>query len=330
MVSVIKNSSLNTSVFPVISKKSEKAEEIKKIALAALKELVIGLAFAAVACIFCSNPVGIAIAVASVVGMVAINVIYRVLESSLKKDLVKLEPIKTPKAEQFKKELDTGLTASMYARAVNFALVFNAMAGILLHELGHALAALILFKNPSISINVNPWKNGVTTYMTGVLSALGRRLGLNNALLVVAAAGTALVLVASVGLFIAGHVLKGRYPQMAAYLNMAGIVSIINAIAYALTPLLGSTESGNDFGVLAAGGIHPLLSIGVLIGIPLLIKGMLLAIDYLIKHATPSNTALPEAKQATVEQPQKLDNHIETIAIPQRVVDEARRRWACI
>lgn len=292
-MSTIQTISQNPSFLPILSIKDEKRETIKKLAIAAFKELAIGLACAGLACVFCSNPIGIALAVGGVVAMVAVNTLFRAVAKVEEKHLRKIEPLKTPEAEKEKKFSRSFIEMCNWTSAATFATVFAYTAGIAIHEIGHALAALLLFKNPSISISVNPWQNGLTTWIEGGLSVVGRLLGVKEARLVIAAAGTALILFVSLGLFIAGHVLKDKHPKICKYLNMIGIMNLVIHIQYALSALTGSTDSAHDFGSLKAGGVPPLVSVAVLIGLPLLVKGMLLLVDHLRAHTPIAKPMMP-------------------------------------
>jgi hypothetical protein len=294
-MTTIQNISHDPCVLPTLSIKDEKNEAIKKLAIAAFKELVIGLAFAGVACVFCSTPIGIALALGSVVTMVAVNTFFRAVAKAEEKHLHKLEPLKTVAAEKEKKFSRSFINICNWTSAATFSTVFAYTAGIVIHEIGHALAVLLLFKNPSIAIGVNPWQNGLTTWTAGALSKIGQLFGLKEAKLIVAAAGTALILFVSLGLFIAGHVLKDKHPKICQYLNMMGMMNLVIHIEYALSALASTSDASNDFGALKAGGITPLVSVAVLIGLPILVKGMLVLVDHL-KKRTPMKLPIMSLK----------------------------------
>ncbi|MEI8301331.1 MAG: hypothetical protein WCG10_06995, partial [Chlamydiota bacterium] len=262
----------------------EKREIINQLAIAAFKELAVGFACAGLACVFCASSTGIAMAFCSVVAMVAVNTLFRASAKDEEKYLYKIERLNTPKAEKQKRVSRSLITLFNYASAMSFATVFASTAGIAIHEIGHALAAVLLFKNPSVSISVNPWKNGLTTWSSGPLSKVGKLCGLKEAKLMVAAAGAVLILAMSLGLFVASHVLKDRHPKVCQYLNMIVIMNLIIHIQYALSALGTHADPSHDFVALKAGGIHPFVSVAVLVGLPVFVKGTLLLVDHLKKH----------------------------------------------
>lgn len=282
------------------SRKDEKHEAIQKLVKTTFKELAVGLAFAGVACLFCSNPAGIVLALGSVVGMVAINAIFRGIAHAEGKLLHKIERCKTPEAEKQKKASKAFIEVCNAVQPVAFATVFAETAGILIHEIGHALASLILFAKPNLSISINPWKNGVTNWTVSQLSKIGSFFGLKEAKLIVAAAGTLLILATSIGLFVAAHFLKDKHPKACQYMNMIGIMDLAVHIQYVISGLV-STDPSNDFGALKAGGISPYVSLAALVGLPLFIKGMLVLVDYLRKH---THITLPPLKtEVSFQQP---------------------------
>ena len=269
---------------PYLSITDEKREVLKTLAIAAFKELAIGFACAGLACVFCASSTGLAMALGSVVAMVAVNTLFRAAVKQEEKYLHKIDRFKTPRAEKQKKLSKSLITLFNYTSAMSFATVFASTAGIAIHEIGHALAAVLLFKNPSVSISVNPWKNGLTTWSGGSLSRVGKLCGFKEARLMVAAAGAVLILGMSLGLFIAGHVLKDKHPKVCQYLNMIGIMNLIIHVEYALSALGSNKDPSHDFVALKAGGIHPFVSVAVLVGLPAFVKGMLLLVDHLNKH----------------------------------------------
>ena len=116
------------------------------------------------------------------------------------------------------------------------------------------------------------------------MSALGKALGIKNAYLAVSAAGAAFTLMASLVLFTVAHLVHHKYPRIAAYLNCAGVLSVISEACYAFTAILGSSLNGHDFNDLKAGGISPWISIAILIGVPLIFKGMLMLTEHIVIH----------------------------------------------
>ena len=271
---------------PIVN--DEKHEAIKKIAIAALKELVFGLAFTGVACLFGATPVGIALAIGSVVAMVAVNVLFRGMALSFSKRLCKIEVIQTPAAIKEKKFLRAALDIYNLLCASTFSIVYLGTAATVVHETGHAVAASLL-TNGSVSITVNPFRGGVTNYFLSKLSTLGHYFGLKETKLIISAAGAAFTLITSLTFFVIGHYIARSHPKLAVYLNMIGVVGILQETLYAMQALSTQSSSSHDFWALRQGGVHPLVSVTFLIGLPLLVKGMLILADHLLKH--PSQVA---------------------------------------
>ena len=184
----------------------------------------------------------------------------------------------TPEALDEKENNEMFQRMAAYFNSLSFALIYGSSLGTLIHEKGHAIAANLVFKLPNPQITITGPFEGVTRWSWSTLTSFGEKFGLKNARLFVAAGGTVLALLTSLGLLILAYGLKGQQPEISQQLNMMAFVSISSHAEYALSALFSSSP-GHDFATLAAGGIHPLFSFALIILIPLLLLGLLHLID---------------------------------------------------
>jgi len=254
-------------------------ETIKKVALSCLQEFGIGLAIAGVTCFFVATPWGIgsiflALGISTVLGLW-----LRLAEASEVAHEEFLQQFPNAQRQQTISRIFQELFR--WTRALHFGTLYLGTAGILVHEAGHATAVTALFKNGRPSIFIHSFAGGgKTRYFTAKLSSLGNALGLRKALLLVTAAGALATLSVALLFMTVAHFLKKVHPQIAKYLNVAALVTVLNEFFYALSAL-SQKGSSHDFANLwQKGGIHPLLSALFLLGVPLFVKGTLCAIDY--------------------------------------------------
>jgi len=250
----------------------------KEVALASLKELAIALLFAGATCFFVSSGQSMAILLGGAVAVVALNTLFRAGAAFCRYERYsELYEGKTP---------DKGLGGIerilSYLAPASFSVLDLYTRNVLTHECGHVLAGAAFFHSaPTISINPMDG-SGLTTYQhfTGYTD-LGNTLGPVASGAITSAAGTGLaVLVDLVGLVVA-HKIRAKNPQLAKYLVCMAIASIALHIFYALSALWTVPFPGHDFLALAAVGMHPLIGAGIMIALPLIIKGSLCLADFI-------------------------------------------------
>lgn len=152
-----------------------------------------------------------------------------------------------------------------------------------LHEQGHAQAIKLLYQGAEPTVEVNPFKGGVTRWYPGPLTDLGEKLGSNRSRALVSAAGTLVDMAVAATSFGVGYQLKDEHPLVGnALMGFAGF-TVLNSIGYAATALgkEGFQElarQGNDFASLALRtGLHPIAAIGIM--------AAMLPIEYMVLRA---------------------------------------------
>lgn len=149
-----------------------------------------------------------------------------------------------------------------------------------LHEIGHATAIKHLYSNGRPTVEVFPFKGGVTRWYPSELSPLGKRLGPDGARALVAASGTLVDIGVATSTFGLGFTLRKKHPIVGSALMGYGAMTMVNSLFYAGSALGGDlaalSAKGNDFATIAVkGGLHPIASMAILASIlPLQYAGM--------------------------------------------------------
>lgn len=241
-----------------------KNEKVQRVAKAALIDLCLCLFCAGLTSLFVATPIGVATLFAGAIFTVIVNAVFRAF---LESDLINLKDCKV--SESANKALS-------YMPAFFFTAFDKFTRECVTHEAGHFIAIKLLYKtlkNPSIE--VFPSTGGAIIRFTKIgLTRLGSFVGETTSNLLIAAAGTISSIFLSVIGFVIADCLKDKYPELSRYLNITGIIAIAQSAFYALSAFWasGPTAKFHDFVVLAAGGIHPIISVIVIIAIPLLVK----------------------------------------------------------
>ncbi len=258
----------STTFYKLQSKVSATAKRV-------LIELAIALSLNIAILAITATPLSIPIlATAAATALVGI-IIKLVLEHHFKEKAISLKPITskiTPIAEV------TGRLAIVNAVGLSSINIF-------IHESGHALAAKLCFLKPNIKMHIAPYQGGTTTYsVSNGLTRIGQFLGKQMSILVATAAGIAfstLFAMAEIGLAFA---LQHKAPQVSLTLNCHAISQIFNEVIYGLSAFTLPFSSAHDFTTLwYSGGIHPLIPIALMIGLPLAQFAILQVISFLRK-----------------------------------------------
>jgi multidrug transporter EmrE-like cation transporter len=158
--------------------------------------------------------------------------------------------------------------------AANFAFLFNGIAVTLLHEIGHMLAAYIIYIDPSPYIQIFSLSGGATSYITDQLSVVGNLFSFKIANSLVSSAGFLITLPISLFmLYLANK--KNPLSQLYAFLTTSAIYAIASDALYAFSAI-NNPSQGNDFLSLWQIGIHPFFSILFLLASPLLFSFLFL------------------------------------------------------
>lgn len=142
----------------------------------------------------------------------------------------------------------------------------------LLHEVGHATASLLLYKNPRPVIALHPFEGGVTQYSKTRLSPFGQKIGAPTATFLLTAAGPGLTLAVSSVVLATGFSIREKHPTLSKYLIAWGTLDFVHHAHYAYTALSVAPWSlTHDFARLAIFGVDPLAAAVGLVATPILI-----------------------------------------------------------
>jgi len=140
---------------------------------------------------------------------------------------------------------------------------------IVIHECGHFLAARLLLRNSLAGLTIIPFLGGETTYTISYgLTKIGQFVGLDRALLIIAAGGIATS--TSIALLEIGfaHRFSAKYPCISELLSLHAISQLTFEILYGMKTLIEQKPNlTNDFIKLwYVGGIHPIIPTAFMTG----------------------------------------------------------------
>ncbi len=162
----------------------------------------------------------------------------------------------------------------------NFQWIFGANFAILtgynmqtwIHELGHTLAALWIYKRPQPRIEIYPFFGGMTQFYKTSLSSFGKSLGPAAATCFVVASGPAFTLSISSLILTAGLSMQKQYPEFSKYLISWAILDFSNHSFYAYTATYTDPWNlAHDFVHLSIFGLHPVAAAIGIAAIPIII-----------------------------------------------------------
>lgn len=270
---------ISHSSFSPLLPRVEKSQDIrnqliKEVALATLKEIAISFAITGICCLFVATPAGVAFLLATTAAMVGFNFFIRLLGGYTAYKLIH--------AEDEKQKLNYGATLTFlsYICPLTYSMVDVYSRNVLVHEAGHALAAMACYKNANPRVVILPPDGGYTEYQAGPLTRFGEKIGSKASNVLVSGAGAGLALICSASQIFASHKLQKSHPALSKYLFFTALFSIFQHITYALTALVTSPEHvSHDFVALWLGGIHPIAAVMFMIVVPIIIKIILYMID---------------------------------------------------
>lgn len=263
----------NTSAQPYLNHDVDKSailrEIIRKIAIASLKELALALAFAALTCLFVATLAEVSVLISAAITLVAINTLIRAY-GAFCSYRISVSRNKETFAYKF---FYTSTRICQYATPYTFSILDQTTRDVMVHEMGHAVAATTLFQNANPRIQITPFSGGVTHYFGNRLTKIGAFFGHRDSGLIVAAAGPAFAVATSTVHLVVAHRIRNSRPTVSRYLQATAIRSVYSHVRYALSALsIKSYMPGHDFVVLRAGGIHPLAAVVAMIGLPLIVQ----------------------------------------------------------
>lgn len=266
---------------PVVDVQNPRDQIIAEIARKSVNEFLVGMTFSGMACFFVATPAGMLTLLTATVGMVAINILIRAAAGYATLCVRELENDESDEARQKRQAYETFIDFTKYLCPLGFSRIDSATRNVLIHEGGHALAVIALYKETLPEITISPFEGGMTEFIPEELSAFGNSVGEENAAAIVAAAGAGLAILFATAQLIAGHSLSENYPELSRYLEVTGLVTILEHIGYAASALLRECSEGHDFFFLREGGVSPAFCIALMLLLPLIAKTLLYVIDQL-------------------------------------------------
>lgn len=266
---------------PIINenKSSIRNKLIREVALNTLKEALISLTITgAVCCLFVAAPAIPSLLIVTI-SVIAVNLLMRSFTAYLLYDLHLLKQRKHNPDDV--KVLENIIRVLQFLCPCVFTIQHDATTNALIHEAGHAFAALAVYQNPQPRIEIFPAGGGVTYHVYSPLTRLGEYLGFQGSETFISAAGAGLGIISAAIMIGMSHAIKKDHPQLSLYLLCSAICTIAHHVIYALSALWEtSPSSGHDFvAVWKYGGIHPVVSVICMVALPILVKLTLYAIS---------------------------------------------------
>lgn len=228
---------------------------VKKIAFVCLKEFTVSLTLGLTVACFVPTPAGITWMVGAAVVQLGVSAFFHSLGVFAA----------TNRSEKL-------LSVCEWVTGANFALLTGLNTQFLIHETGHALAALSIYKKPRPQIYVRPFIGGLTDYCKTSLGLFGKKMGPVAATCFVLISGPVATLLISSAILTIGLGIKEKYPHFSKYLIAWGVLDFLNHAHYAYSAL--STDSFNlahDFVHLSIFGLDPVVATIAILAIPVIL-----------------------------------------------------------
>lgn len=250
----IQNSPIRNPIFE--EDRTQRDLVINKIAWEVFFECLATFAVAAIACAFAATPAALGFILGAAVIQVILNIALRTLGTSIE-------------------NREDGISNMLsWGTAFNFSWGTGIYKQTIIHELGHALGALAMYRNARPKITLLPFFGGNTHFFPQHLSTWGRKLGAERALAVVTAAGPGLTLLASSLELSAGILNFDKHPKLSRYLIVMAAFDFFWHANYAISALTAPPHIlSHDFVRLRLYGFNPVAAAIGIIAIPLLIAG---------------------------------------------------------
>ena len=143
----------------------------------------------------------------------------------------------------------------------------------LIHEMGHYVAANVLFKNADAALSIFSFKGGETSYAVSYgLTKIGEVFGKHKAILTVTAAGALASTVFGIIELSVASLIEEKLPKLSQALKFHAVAQTLSDFIYGLTAFfIHRPNLANDFVRLwLTGGIHPIIPMAFLAIVPLL------------------------------------------------------------
>lgn len=168
------------------------------------------------------------------------------------------------------------------SRGLVYSLMDTGTRSIVVHESGHALAALSFFQNANPRIHITPGKGGFTSYHLDALTELGKKIGKTHSRTVITAAGTGVATLWDCMSLIAAQTISDEYPEIKSHLRLAVLVNVLNELAYVFSVYYSGCDNiGHDFCKLDQAGFSPSEAAAAILVPLIVLQGILSGISYM-------------------------------------------------
>jgi hypothetical protein len=208
---------------------------IQKIALKCFKEFSVATASGLLISCFVGLPSGMTLLITATLAQFAVSLFFHSVGA-----FASYKAIERGRNQSY---YEWTVSACEWITGSNFAIFTGYNAQTLVHETGHALASLLIYKRPRPLIEIYPFIGGITQFYKTSLSDFGKKIGPAAATCLVVASGPGLTLLVSAVLLAIGIALKEKYPQLSKYLICWSILDFVNHAFYAYTTLQAEPTS---------------------------------------------------------------------------------------
>jgi hypothetical protein len=236
-------------------------DAIKEVATRCLKELGLSLSLAAAVALFVPASTGVAVLLSALTVQFIVSIFFHSLGG-----------FAFYKVAQGETSYEKMVSISEWWTGENFAYAAGFNARLLIHETGHSLAALALYKNPRPNITVVPFQWALTEYHKVPIGWLGKKIGPVATTFLVKIGGPAFTLLVSATLLAVGMAIREKHPLAAKYMISWSIFDSLYHASYAYSALNADPSNlTHDFVHLAILGLHPVAATITILAIPILI-----------------------------------------------------------
>lgn len=237
---------------------------ITSVAIKILKESAVTLALGCVVALFITTPMGLALMISAGMVQFAVSAFFHSLGA--------FAAYQALDNDSFQTHYERISTLCEWITGSNFAIFTGINAQTVIHESGHAIASLMIYKNPRPIIEIHPFVGGITQFYKTGLTKFGQQLGAAASTCFVVASGPALTLLISSAILAIGISIMENYPEFGKYLISWASIDFLNHASYAYSAL--SAEQWNlshDFVHLSIFGLNPVVATIGILAIPILI-----------------------------------------------------------
>jgi hypothetical protein len=187
-----------------------------------------------------------------------------------------------------------------------------------IHEGGHALTSMVLFKeaNPKIQFLggfISP-QGANTQYNPNQLTPAGESLGIIHSQTMVNAMGAGAELLYNFVQLISAQVFSDNYPEIRSYLRFATLMNLMNMIVYGASGYSDCKESSNDFCNLNKAGYSPALIVSLVVASTLFLQLCLSGVKYCLNR-TSTDRHEPEYTELSTVISEEENDSLTTLKI---------------